>query len=48
VLAIVLVNEDGSFEGPHYIKKPFDKEPDWEFASVNYDLQSLLGKAGKE
>jgi len=48
VLAIVLVNEDGSFEGPHYIKKPFDKEPDWGVASVNYDLQSLLGKAGKE
>jgi RNase P protein component len=48
VLAIVLVNEDGSFEGPHYIKKPFDKEPDWGVASINYDIQSLLKKVGDE
>lgn len=45
VLAIVLVNEDDTYEGPFYIQTPFEKEPDWGVASVNYDLQSLLEKA---
>ena len=45
LLAIVLVNEDDSFEGPHYIRKPFSKEPEWGVASVNYDLNDLLSRA---
>ena len=45
LLAIVLVNEDDSFEGPHYLRKPFTKEPEWGVASVNYDLNDLLSRA---
>jgi SNF2 family DNA or RNA helicase len=43
-LAIVLVDEDDSVDGPYYIRKPFSKEPDWGVASVNYDLKDLLQK----
>ena len=46
VLAIVLVNPDDSTEGPYYIRKPFDQEPGWGVASINYDLNSLLARAG--
>ena len=43
-LAIVLV--DGSIvDGPHYICNPFQSEPDWGVASVNYDLDELLARA---
>lgn len=44
ILAVVIVDGD-SFEGPFYIKKPFDSEPGWAVTSVNLDLQSLLDKA---
>ena len=42
ILAIVLVGEDDSVDGPHYIRNPFDREPSWGIASVNYDLGALL------
>jgi SNF2 family DNA or RNA helicase len=42
VLAIVLVGEDNATDGPHYIRNPFDAEPGWGVASVNYDLGDLL------
>ena len=45
VLAIVLVNEDNSYDGPHYIRRPFDREPGWGMSSINYDLPLLLGTA---
>ncbi len=45
VLAIVLVNEDDSFEGPYYIRRPFDSEPGWGVSSINYNLSDLLQKA---
>jgi hypothetical protein len=45
VLAIVLVNEDGSHEGPYYIRRPFDREPGWGVSSINYNLSDLLQKA---
>jgi hypothetical protein len=41
-LAVVFVNPDDSVEGPLYLRNPFQKEPDWGAASVNYDLQELL------
>ncbi|WP_343741504.1 helicase-related protein [Herbaspirillum huttiense] len=44
MLAIVIVDGD-SVEGPHYVPKPFTKEPDFGVASVNYDLSDLLLKA---
>lgn len=45
VLAIVLVNEDDSVEGPYYIRRPFDREPGWGVCSINYNLSDLLQKA---
>jgi hypothetical protein len=44
-LAIVLVDEDDSIEGPHYVPHPFKEEPGWGVASVNYDLKALLERA---
>ncbi|EHQ35995.1 protein NO VEIN domain-containing protein [Methanoplanus limicola] len=44
ILAVVIVNGD-SFEGPFYVREPFDGEPGWAVTSVNLDLQSLLDKA---
>jgi len=41
-LAIVLVDEDDSVDGPYYIPHPFKEEPGWGVSSINYDLQSLL------
>jgi len=42
VLAIVLVEEDGSVDGPHYIHRPFDTEPGFGVSSQNMDLNLLL------
>jgi superfamily II DNA or RNA helicase len=44
VLAIVLVGEDDSVDGPYFVHNPFDSEPGWGVASINYDLKSLLEK----
>jgi superfamily II DNA or RNA helicase len=45
LLAIVFVNPDDSVEGPYYISKPFQREPDWGAASVNYYINDLLKRA---
>jgi superfamily II DNA or RNA helicase len=45
VLAIVLVGDGDAVEGPHYIRSPFDREPGWGVASINYNLSDLLGRA---
>jgi superfamily II DNA or RNA helicase len=44
VLAIVLVGEDDAVEGPHYVMNPFDVEPGWGVASVNFSLDALLSR----
>jgi superfamily II DNA or RNA helicase len=44
-LAIVLVGEDESIDGPHYLPHPFKEEPGWGVTSVNYDIRALLEKA---
>jgi SNF2 family DNA or RNA helicase len=44
-LAIVLVGEDDSIDGPHYVPHPFKDEPGWGVSSVNYDLKALLERA---
>ena len=44
LLAIVIVNGD-NHDGPHYIRNPFNSEPDFGVASINYDLTDLLSKA---
>lgn len=43
-LAIVFVNADDSVNGPHYIANPFQREPDWGAASVNYVIKELLSR----
>lgn len=45
LLAIVLVDENGQVEGPYYLRHPFQQEPDFGIASINYDLSTLLSKA---
>lgn len=45
VLAIALVGENDAVEGPHYIRNPFDREPGWGVASINFSLGELLAKA---
>jgi superfamily II DNA or RNA helicase len=48
ILAIVLVGEDEIIDGPHYVRKPFTKEPDWSESSSNHDLAKLLSIATRE
>jgi hypothetical protein len=43
ILAIVEV--DGTASTPHYVRRPFHKEPDFGVTSVNYELKELLGKS---
>ena len=44
ILAIVLVGEEDTVEGPYYLRKPFEAEPGWGVASINYHLPSLLAQ----
>ena len=44
-LAMVLVGEDDTIDGPHYVAHPFKEEPGWGVSSVNYDLKALLARA---
>jgi superfamily II DNA or RNA helicase len=45
VLAIVFVNPDDSTDGPYYVSNPFQREPDWGAASVNYNIQELIRRS---
>lgn len=45
VLALVLVGEDDSVEGPYYIKNFFDTEPGWGVSSWNIKIDALLQRA---
>jgi hypothetical protein len=40
-----VIVEGDNFEVPHYIRNPFNSEPDFGVASINYDLGDLLSKA---
>lgn len=42
-LAVVLVGEDDSVDGPHYVRNPFDKEPMWIAATSQVPLTRILG-----
>ena len=44
ILAIVEVDGETAKE-PHYIRKPFKKEPDFNATSVNYNLNKLLTRS---
>jgi superfamily II DNA or RNA helicase len=41
-LAIVFVGENDAVEPPIFIKEPFDKVPDGNAVSVNYEIEALL------
>jgi superfamily II DNA or RNA helicase len=43
-LAIVIVDGD-SHDGPFYIQNPFNQEPEFGVASINYQLSDLLSRA---
>ena len=45
LLAIVLVEENDSVDGPYYLSNPFDVEPGWGVSSVNYNIGDLLAHA---
>ncbi len=47
LLAIVLVDpdDDDAYEGPFYIRDPFDCEPGWGVDSSNYSVAALLERA---
>lgn len=47
MLAIVLVDADGH-DGPHYVRSPFQQEPDWATTSINLDLDKLIEKAKQQ
>jgi hypothetical protein len=44
ILAIVSFHEDGSHQ-VRYLQEPFQREPDFDVTSVNYDLRALLARA---
>lgn len=45
LLAIVLVDESEHAEGPFYLRNPFQQEPEFSVASINYTLSELLSQA---
>ncbi|ACS54513.1 helicase domain protein [Rhizobium leguminosarum bv. trifolii WSM1325] len=45
VLAVAIVGENDVVDGPYYIPSPFDREPGWGVASINFSLGDLLAKA---
>ncbi|MGK5085905.1 DUF3883 domain-containing protein, partial [Bdellovibrionota bacterium FG-1] len=46
ILAVVIVDGD-KFEGPHYVRNPFDSAPGFGEESRNFSLASLLSRAMK-
>ena len=43
ILGIVEFLEDGSHQ-VHYVREPFQREPDFGVTSVNYDFAELLAR----
>ena len=48
VLAIVLVGDDDSTEGPYYVRELPSTELDWGVVSINFDLSELLARAEEQ
>jgi superfamily II DNA or RNA helicase len=44
LLAIVIVDGE-NYEGPYYLRNPFQNEPDFGVASINFSLDELLSKS---
>jgi len=47
-LVIVLVGQDDTVDGPHYVCNPFDKEPMWITATSQVPLARILGSRTKD
>jgi len=47
ILAIGLVATEGDEVELRYVRRPFDKEPDFKATSVNYSLSALLAHSGE-
>ena len=45
ILAIVVFEPDGKYR-LHYLREPFEREPDFGAASVNYEMKKLIARAG--
>jgi len=43
---LAIVEFDGGGHQVHYVRQPFQREPDFGVTSVNYNFKELLGKAG--
>ncbi len=48
VLAVVLVGDGDAVDGLHYIRNPFDREPGWGVASINFTIEALLERASNQ
>ena len=46
ILAIVEFLDNGEHR-THYLRRPFQREPDFSVTSVNYKLKDLIERAGK-
>jgi superfamily II DNA or RNA helicase len=47
-LAIVLVGDDDSHEGPFYLRNPFDTEPGWGVSSITFEIKALIKRANRK
>ena len=51
ILALVFVDGESpnsaNIDGPHYVRHPFEMEPDWHVTSVNLDIAKLMSRAEK-
>ena len=47
LLAIVLVGENDTVDGHYYLRTPFDAEPGWSVASINFKIKALLDREEK-
>ncbi len=45
ILAIVIVDPDESVDGPYYLKRPFDNEPNWGQTETKFAVNALLKRA---
>ncbi len=48
LLALVFIGEDDSVDGPFYLRNPFEAEPGWGVASINFEIKALLERAEEE
>jgi superfamily II DNA or RNA helicase len=47
-LAIVLIGDGDSLEGPFYLRNPFDTEPGWGVSSIAFEIKALIKRANRK